>query len=272
MQAQTYRPTNNDANIRVNGRVITEDAINREVQYHPSGTLREARREAAKALVVRELLLDQAEALGIGPEERQDNETTEEARIRALLEREVVVPDPGEDDCRRWYETNRERMREPDTHEVSHILLPAPPDDAEVRADARKQAKALIRKIQDKGTGFAQLAREHSRCPSAEEGGHLGRVGPGQTVPEFERALSRQPVGKVAAQPIETRYGFHVVLIHERQSGRPLEFEEARPRIESYLTESVRRRAISQYIRVLAGQAEIEGIDLEEAATSPLMQ
>lgn len=269
-QAQAYNPAS--ADISVNGRVITEDAINREVQYHPAGSLREARRRAATALVVRELLLDEADRQGIDPEAREERETAEEARIRILIEQEVEVPEPTEEDCRRWYEANRERMREPDTHEVSHILLPAPPDDAELRADARNQAKELIQRLHEGGAGFVSLAREHSHCPSAEEGGHLGLIGPGQTAPEFERALSRQPVGEVAAQPIETRYGFHVVQIHERWPGRALDFEEARPRVESYLTESVRRRSVSQYIRILAGQADIRGIELDEAATSPLVQ
>ena len=272
MQAQQYKPGQGDADIRVNGRIITEDAINREVQYHPAGSLREARRRAATALVVRELLLDEAERQGIDPEARQGAETEEEARIRVLIEQEVSCPEPSEEDCRRWYEANLEKMREPDTHEVSHILLPAPPDDAERRAEARNEAKDLIQRLQEHGASFVSLAREHSHCPSGEDGGHLGIIGPGQTAPEFERALSRQPIGEVAAQPIETRYGFHVVQVHERWPGEALDFEHARPRVESYLSESVRRRAVSQYIRILAGKADIHGIQLDEAATSPLVQ
>jgi peptidyl-prolyl cis-trans isomerase C len=115
---------------------------------------------------------------------------------------------------------------------------------------------------------FAALARAHSRCPSREAGGYLGLVGHGQTTPEFERALSRLPVGVVPDYPVETRYGFHVVLIHARHEGRPLEFGACRERIAGYLRDHVRSRAISEYIRLLAASHHIEGFDLE-AATGP---
>lgn len=271
MTVQMHNPKAASADITVNGRVISEDGINREVQYHPANSLREARRNAATALVVRELLLDEAERQGIDGSAVEGDETREEALIRLLLEQEVDRPEPTEADCRQWYDANRDKLRTPDHHEVSHILLPAPPDDADVRAEAQNTARKLIRQLRDGEASFISLAREYSRCPSAEEGGHLGLVTRGQTTPEFERALARLPVGEVAEYPLETRYGYHVVLIHQRDEGRPLSFEEARPQIESYLQESVYRRAVSQYIQILAGRADIQGIELD-AATSPLVQ
>jgi len=271
MTAQMHTPRAGSADILVNGQVITEDSINREVQYHPAPNLRTARRQAATALVVRELLLDEAQRQGLDTITPEGDETREEAMIRDLLDRKVDRPEPTESDCRQWFETNREKLRTPDQHEVSHILLPAPPDDEELRHQAKKQAKALVQQLRSDKASFLTLAREYSRCPSAEEGGHLGIISRGQTTPEFERALSRLPVGEVAEHPLESRYGFHVVLIHKREEGRPLSFEEARPQIESYLSESVYRRAVSQYIQILAGEADIQGIDLD-AATSPLVQ
>ncbi|MCP1727194.1 peptidyl-prolyl cis-trans isomerase C [Natronospira proteinivora] len=271
MTIQMHNPRANSADIHVNGRVVSEDSINREVQYHPAASLREARRRAATALVVRELLLDEAERQGLDEQNREGEETREEALIRQLLDKAVERPEPSDADCRQWFEANREKLRTPDQHEVSHILLPAPPDDAEARAEAQKKAKELIGQLQGDKSSFLSLAREHSLCPSAEEGGHLGVIGKGQTTPEFERALSRLPVGQVAEYPVETRFGYHVVLIHRRDEGRPLSYEEALPQIETYLVESVYRRAVSQYISILAGQAKIEGIDLD-AATSPLVQ
>ncbi|MDQ2068603.1 peptidylprolyl isomerase [Natronospira bacteriovora] len=271
MTIQMHDPRAGSADILVNGRVISEDSINREVQYHPAANLRTARRNAATALVVRELLLDEAERQGLNDITPEGGETREEAMIRELLDRNVDRPEPTEADCRQWFEANRDKLRTPDQHEVSHILLPAPPDDDELRDQARKQSRELIRQLREADASFLTLAREHSRCPSAEDGGHLGIITRGQTTPEFERALSRLPVGEVAEHAVESRYGFHIVLIHKREEGRPLSFDEARPQIESYLVESVYRRGVSQYISILAGQAEIQGIDLD-AATSPLVQ
>ncbi|HEX7061407.1 MAG TPA: peptidylprolyl isomerase [Woeseiaceae bacterium] len=257
--------------IRVDERTIDEAEIDREAQYHPAGSLPEARRKAAQALVVRELLLSEAERQDIQVSGCDPAEGTEEERIRVLIERNIDVPDPTEADCRRYYEANPGRMRTADVHELSHILIPAPPDDAEARAGARQAAMELSRTLREEPARFAALAREHSHCPSREAGGHLGVVGRGQTAPEFEKALSRLPVGTVPEYPVETRYGFHVVLIHARHAGRPLTFEACRERIADYLREHVRRRAISQYIRLLAASHTIEGFDLD-AATSPLVQ
>ncbi len=255
--------------IRVDGRSINDRDIDREAQYHHAPSLNEARRLAAQALVIRELLLAEADAQGLS--DNGDTDTRDEARIRVLIERNIDVPDPTEPDCRRYYDANPARMRTADRHEVSHILIPAPPDDAELRADARHLAMELTGRLRVESCRFAELAREHSRCPSKEAGGYLGMIERGQTAPEFEKALSRLPVGKVPEYPVETRFGFHVVLIHARHDGKPLAFDACREKIADYLREHVRRRAISQYIRLLAADHDIEGFDLD-AATSPLVQ
>ena len=258
--------------VSVDGQVIAESEIAREMQHHRAETLGASRHAAAVALVVRALLLNEAERLDINANANErEGEPAEDARIRVLLEREVACPEPDEAACRRWFEAHPERMRTPDAHEVSHILLPAPPDDAEVRADARTRARSLTETLQAAPSRFATLAGEHSSCPSRDAGGHLGVVTGRETVPEFARALSRLPVGEVPEHPVETRYGFHVVLVHARYEGRPLEFDACRERIADYLREHVRRKAISQYIRILAGRASITGIDLG-GADSPLVQ
>lgn len=257
--------------IRVNDRVIDHDEIAREVQYHPAPTLDEARRRAARALVVRELLLAEADVQDVRDTNRMDGETGEEARIRQLIEQQVTVPEPSEGDCRRYYEKNGARMRTADEHEVSHILIPAPPDDAEIRAEARKKAMALTDELRRQPDRFLGLAKERSSCPSAEDGGYLGWIARGQTAPEFEKALSRLAIDEIPEYPVETRFGFHVVLVHQRHAGQPVTFESCREKIADYLREHVRRKAVSQYIRVLAGRHEVAGFDLD-AADSPLLQ
>ena len=257
--------------IRVNGRVIEEEEIAREVQYHPAESLQAAQVQAARALVIRELLLAEADRQGISPDRLDAGETAEEACIRCLIAANVAVPEPTEADCRRYYASNEAKMRTADKHEVSHILIPAPPDDAELRAEARATAMSVTQTLQARPDRFVSLARKYSSCPSRDAGGHLGLIDRGQTAPEFERALSRLPVGEVPPYPVETRFGFHVVLIHQRQAGRPLTFEACHERIAEYLREHVRRRAISQFIRVLAADHAVEGIDLD-AASSPLVQ
>jgi peptidyl-prolyl cis-trans isomerase C len=255
--------------ISVNGVAISRAAIAQETQHHPADKPADALRAAAVALVVRELLLQEARRLAIPAEPASDGEgrreTDEEALVRALVEREVRTPESDEAACRRFYEQNRRRFRTPDLHEVRHILLPAD------RPDAAALAEALLAQLAETPAAFAALAEVHSACPSGKTGGSLGQIGPGQTVPEFEAALAGIEPGSVHPLPVETRYGLHIVALDRRIDGRELPFELVRERIAGWMVEKVRRAAIRQYVSILAGRADIQGIELA-ASPSPLVQ
>lgn len=261
--------------VSVNGVAITSADIARETQHHASPDPDEAWALAARALAIRELLRQEADRLGIETQPIEDEEgrceTPQEARDRALIEREVVVPQADDTACRRYYEQNRRRFRTPDLYEVAHILLPAAPADAATRQAARDSAEALIAGLRERPADFAAAAARHSACPSSAQGGNLGQIGPGQTVAEFEAALRTMQPGAVHPQPIETRYGLHVVRLERRIDGRELPYEAVRQRIADYLDESVHRRALHQYVTVLAGRAAVTGVDLGGPA-GPLVQ
>lgn len=98
--------------VRVNGVPIPRDLIAREVQNHPAATPAAAWTAAARALVVRELLLQEAGRLGvvgIPVSDGERRETAEDATIRALVAREVAVPRPDEVACRRYFSNNPAR-------------------------------------------------------------------------------------------------------------------------------------------------------------------
>lgn len=255
--------------IVVNAEVIDGDAILREMQYHPAATMEEARYSAARALAIRALLLQEAKRLGIA--EAQADEAEDEARIRKLLEQEVQTPEADVDNCRRFYEHNRKSLRSSGEYLVSHILLPAAPDDAIARDRVEAQARELIQILQQEALRFPELAGRFSACPSKERGGSLGWVSRGQTVPEFERAVERMQAGRLRRNPLPSRYGCHVIRLDERREGKQLSYKEAEPLIRDYLRETVYRQALNQYIQLLAGRAHIKGVDLG-GASSPLVQ
>jgi peptidyl-prolyl cis-trans isomerase C len=261
--------------VTINSVVIPKTAIAREIQNHPASTPVEAWRAAARALAIRELLLQEAKRLQIEAAPEFDaagrRETDDEALINALVAQKVKVPDAGAEECRRYYAHNRARFCSPAIFEASHILLAADPKDVIARDDARVLAQALIERLQVTPTDFAALARAHSACPSREVGGNLGQIGPGQTVPEFESALAAMPIGEVYGKSVETRYGLHVVTVNRREPGRQLPFEMVEDRIAAYLSERVHRTGVRQYISLLAGRAAIAGIDLA-SSPSPLLQ
>lgn len=257
--------------ISVNGVVLSRAAIARETQNHPASKPIEAWQAAARALVVRELLLQEARRIGLEPapatDEEGRRETDEEAVLRQLIDCEVATPGADEAACRRYYEQNHRRFVSPPLYDVAHILLP--------RGDApeaiERQASALLAALRDDPAGFETLAKLHSACPSREVGGSLGQIGPGQTVPEFEEALPGLPVGSVAPSPVTTRFGLHIVKVLRRTEARELPFEIVGARIAAFLEDRVRRTAIQQYIALLAGKADVVGVDIA-ASTSPLVQ
>lgn len=260
--------------ISVNGTVIPREVVAREVQNHPAEKPILAWQAAARALVVRELLLQEARRLGIEAEPLSDeegrHETPEEAAMRELIEREVITPEPDEAECRRFYEQNRDRFRSGDLYEAAHILIAAPPGDFAARTSARAKADAILGEVRHNPALFGEIARTESDCKtSAENGGHLGQLTRGQTVKEFEAALQRMQPGECAVA--ETRYGFHVIRLDQFAAGQSLPFELARDRIADYLAAKVRHRALAQYVSLLAGKAEISGVTLA-AAASPLLQ
>jgi peptidyl-prolyl cis-trans isomerase C len=84
-----------------------------------------------------------------------------------------------------------------------HILVPT--------QDACQELKTRI----DKGDDFADLAREHSKCPSGQKGGELGEFSPGQMVREFDDVVFKKELGTVHG-PVKTQFGYHLIEITRR--------------------------------------------------------
>jgi peptidyl-prolyl cis-trans isomerase C len=253
--------------ISVNGTVIPEREIARETQHHPAPSLEAARRNAARALAIRALLLQQADRVAVP----REGHATDEARIMALIEREVKTPSADEATCRRYYEANLARFRSADLFEARHILFLVKPDDPPAAAVAHAKAEEAISALKEQPGQFAEMAKLHSACPSGKQGGNLGQVTRGSTVPEVETFLLQLEPGQLCPVPIRSRYGYHVLRLERRVDGRQLPFEAVQEKIAAYLEERVWRQAVRQYIQILAARADIRGVDLK-GATSPLVQ
>ena len=260
--------------VTVNDAVIATADIAREVQNHAGTSPKQAWDAATRALIVRELLLQRARTLGLGAEPQSENglrETEDEASIRVLLETEVRTPQADEATCRRYYQANQARFRSPDLFEPLHILFKAARDDEAAYAQAVAKAEAVLAGVKSAPDRFETIARALSDCSSATDGGRLGQVARGDTTPEFEAAMQSIEAGQVCPEPVRTRYGVHVLRLDQKIAGQVLPFAQVHERIATYLEESSWRRAVAQYVALLAGDARIEGFDLP-AASSPLVQ
>jgi peptidyl-prolyl cis-trans isomerase C len=254
--------------IVVDATTISAREIAAEMQHHPAASAQEAWEMAARALVVRRLLLDAAREAGIVAGD-------EEGAIDGLLARAITLPALDETAARRWLAAHPERFGTPESWDASHILIAADPEDEEEREAAKAKATALLAQVLEWPGMLPDLAREHSACPSREQRGHLGRIERGSTVPEFETMLAGLTPGQVCPVVVASRYGMHVVHLHHHTPARPARFEEVRAEVMRDLTRAAWQAAVRQYIAVLAARATIEGFTLgaegEARADGPLV-
>lgn len=256
--------------ITVNGVTIPPALIGAEAQNHPApdGKPGLAWRAAARALATRELLLQEARVRSIAaaPAELAPGqlETADEATIRALLEAVLPAADLDESRLRAIYDAAPDRFRAPSLYEAAHILFAAPGGDAPARAAARAGAEAVLADLRRNPRRFAELAAAHSACPSRANGGMLGQLSPGDTVPEFEAALAVMEEGAISQVPVESRYGFHLIRLDARVRGDVLPFAAVLPHLRQAQEKAHWVRASRAFVEGLVSAATITGIDLQQ--------
>jgi peptidyl-prolyl cis-trans isomerase C len=137
----------------------------------------------------------------------------------------------------------------PAKEEVSarHILL-----------DKEDDAKEVIREL-DKGADFATLAKQRSKDPAAASGGDLGFFSHDEMVPEFADAAFALKKGEYTKTPVKTQFGWHVIKVEDRRTGKPPSFEESREQI----ADEVARDVINQKVAELRKGASVETFNLD---------
>lgn len=200
--------------------------------------------EAANSILEQALLTNEAKAKGFKPDmakaqeridtiKKQSGEEQFNKQIASmnLTEKDVLVKiaDSGmimelinslskvdEAEAKKFYDKNPQFFT---SMSASHILAKFPDvEEGKTLSDADK-AKAMEKlKIAQKaladGKAFADIAKEHSDCPSKEQGGDLGKFQSGQMVPQFEEALKKLKPGEVSG-PVETQFGYHLIKAGE---------------------------------------------------------
>ncbi|NMU93235.1 peptidylprolyl isomerase [Achromobacter ruhlandii] len=237
--------------VTINGVELTDADMEQELPLHADAP--NPMRAATTALVLRRVLRDEATRQGLDP-------ASEDDAIGVLLERHAPAPEADEAACRRYYQANPQRFIVGELIEADHILFQVTPG---VNLDLlRAHAGAVLADLLADPSGFAEVARRQSNCPSAAVGGNLGQLGRGDTVPEFEKAVFSLPAGGLLPQVLETRHGLHIVRVTRRIEGRLLPFEQVRESIASALAAASRDTAWRQYARLLVERADVRGIDL----------
>ena len=247
------------AEVSVNGQIIPEAVIIAEAELHDDSA--DPRSAAVTALVLRRLLIGRARSRGLlTRDELEPADADLDDALDALLALEAAVPEPTEEELRRFHAQNRALFSVGERVHAAHILF-------EVRsvrlADAlRERADVVLERCRHELDYFAAAARDLSNCPSGARGGDLGWLSRGESVPEFERVIFAGAETGLWPRPIPTRFGWHLLHIIERHPGHPLAFDSARAQVAAYVRSRSRRKAGVQYLKRLAAEANVRGVDL----------
>lgn len=218
----------------------------------------ERKRAFLDTLITNRLLFEEGRRLGHAEDPeivRQLDALRERLVVQRVMAEYRTRPEIPEEEAQRYYDENRALYSTTQVR-ASHILLE---DEA--------SARAVYAELRDAPERFDALARERSTDQmSAKRGGDLGRFGAGRMVPEFERVAFDLAVGDVS-EPVETRYGWHVIHVTERQEGEVRPFDDVRTQITSLLAN---RRIEERLEAKLAALRDAAGIRIDEGALAAL--
>ena len=121
-----------------------------------------------------------------------------------------------------------------------------------ILVETEDEAAAIITEL-DNGAEFAELARQHSTGPTGPDGGDLGWFSADSMVAPFAEAVRAVEIGNYTSKPVQTRFGWHVILVEDQREQEPPGLESVR----SELTTAVERQKMDRYVEGLRQAAEV---------------
>jgi peptidyl-prolyl cis-trans isomerase D len=232
--------------------VLTRDQILKSI--HPSDSELKAFYEANKVRYVNSI-----------PEKRKvQYALIDAAKLDAQTQ---VTPD----ELQSYYNQHREEFREPEQVNVRHILIKAPPPGADGKVDqkavdaARAKAADVLKQLKA-GAKFEDLAKKYSDDPgSAANGGSLGWIGKGRTVPEFEKAAFSLPKGGTS-DLVQSSYGFHIIHVDDKKEAGVKTLAEVKAQIEPIIKQQKVAQVADRAARDLLADVKTKGLDKAAAA------
>lgn len=228
----------------VNGQPITENLV---ALY---GQQRKARRPNEQAdiatnldeVISLELARQDGEKQGVDKDigialqiDQQQRAVIATAAIQHYLQENPVT----DDELKKLY---AEKMSGGKEFKARHILV-----------ETQEAAAKLIGELNE-GADFSELAKEHSTGPSGKNGGDLGWFAATQMVAPFSEAASKLDKGSYTSEPVETQFGWHIIILDDMRDSTPPPFEQ----VETQLKTVVQSQAVQNYVQQLRDDADIE--------------
>ena len=231
----------------VNGIAITEDEVNELIAaLGPRGQSYnnpEGRKAVLSQVIASKLMLIDARA---NLYETEPAFKAELARLRENLlisyatEKAVSSVSVSDKEVEDYYETHKGRFMNDETVNASHILV-----------ESEELALELLGKIKSGEMTFEDAAKQHSTCPSGQNGGNLGDFGKGQMVPEFDVAVFAMEVGEISDAPVKTQFGYHIIKLNAKNPAENIPLSEIAGEIKEAMLSEKRREAYERKLNQL---------------------
>ena len=243
----------------VNGKPITKAAFDQYAQQL-RGRAKVDSAEASKSLVdqlvMEELLVQEAakQKLADDPQVKQQMEMVQRNLLASTMVRRMLSANaPSEEAIKKEYDTAVAAMKGKE-YKASHILV-----------DSEDKAKEIIAELKKDSSKFAELAKAKSSDSSADKGGDLGWFTPSMMVPPFAEAVAKLEKGKFSEQPVQTPFGWHVILLEDIRDATPPSLDELKPQI----TQMLQSKTVNDYLEKLKSGAKIEVKEIQVSEAKP---
>jgi parvulin-like peptidyl-prolyl isomerase len=227
------------------GITVSEQDVNQEVE-----TLKDQVAQQAQGQDIgREEAFDQAlQQAGI-TEEQLRQQIREQLPIQKVQERVAGGAGPSQEEVEQFYEQNKAaQFTTPETRCTRHILF---------NKDQKEKAEEVKKQLEN-GGDFAALAKKYSQDPgSAEQGGDLGCIGRGETVPNFEEAVFNAEQGEIVG-PVETEFGYHVIEVTDIQEEATQPLSEVEAQIRDQLTTEAQSQEFTAWLQKQREQRNVK--------------
>lgn len=218
--------------VEVNGAVITTADFKKELEnlppmLKPMADTPEGKKQLIETMVIRQLLLQEAQKAGIDKSQAVVDKMEElkkqvivQAYLKKKVEEQATITDA---DLQKYYDENKDKFKSGDQVRASHIL---------VKTDA--EAKDILAKLKG-GASFEELARKYSTDAAAgAKGGDLGWFGKGTMLPDFEKVAFGLKEGEISGI-VKTQFGYHIVKVTGKRPAGTRTFAEVKDQIRDEL-------------------------------------
>ena len=230
----------------VNGVGISEEAFN-DFFSHTAERQPDAkpdRKSVLNEMITLELLKQRAEQTGL---DKREDVVAELERLRTnllantFLSERVEGMSFSDERLKQEYELQVSQLSRKE-YKARHIL-----------SKTEQDAKGVIVEL-DNGAEFAQLAKEKSTGPSGPQGGDLGWFSPNTMVPPFAQAVASMSKDSYSKQPVQTQFGWHVILLEDTRELNPPSFEEIKDRLQNILA----TKTLRSFLEELRAKADVQ--------------